>query len=85
MHFYCREARRLRDVHCSSRCGLDGPRPSRSDGSHRNMINNIEVFATGGSEDARAHRKTLRGRVEFIDENGGGPGVRLRKHFKSKR
>jgi transcriptional regulator with XRE-family HTH domain len=31
------------------------------------------------------HRALEVAGVEFIDENGGGPGVRLRKHFKSKR
>jgi hypothetical protein len=31
---------------------------------------------------AAIHRALIRGGVEFIDENGGGPGVRLRKSKK---
>ena len=50
-------------------------------GLHRNTITNIEMEHYAGD------RKTLeiietfltRAGVEFIEENGGGPGVRLRK------
>ena len=37
-------------------------------------------------EATKALRRALEAAgVEFIDENGGGPGLRLRKHFKGKR
>ena len=50
-------------------------------GVHRNTISNIEVGRYAGDQ------KTLeavvkafqQAGVEFIDANGGGPGVRLRK------
>jgi transcriptional regulator with XRE-family HTH domain len=50
-------------------------------GLHRNTISNIEVGRYGGDpETLELIEKTLRrAGVEFIDENGGGPGVRLRK------
>jgi transcriptional regulator with XRE-family HTH domain len=55
-------------------------------GLHRNTITNIEVGRYAGD------RKSLelielvlkKAGVEFIDENGGGPGVRLRKHQRKK-
>jgi DNA-binding XRE family transcriptional regulator len=53
-------------------------------GLHRNTINNIEVGRYGGDpKTLELIEKTLRAAgVEFIDENGGGPGVRLRKPTK---
>jgi len=50
-------------------------------GLHRNTISNIEVGRYGGDpETLELIEKTLRrAGVEFIDENGGGPVVRLRK------
>ena len=55
-------------------------------GLHRNTINNIEVGRYAG--DPRTLEwieKTLRAAgVEFIDENGGGPGVRMRKGHRKK-
>ena len=56
-------------------------------GLHRNTINNIEVGRYAGDpKTLELIEKTLRGAgVEFIDENGGGPGVRLRKVQKQKR
>jgi transcriptional regulator with XRE-family HTH domain len=50
-------------------------------GLHRNTITNIEVGRYAGDAATLA---TIEGvlrsaGVEFIDENGGGPGVRLRK------
>ena len=50
-------------------------------GLHRNTINNIEVGRyLGDPKTLELIEKTLRAAgVEFIDENGGGPGVRLRK------
>jgi DNA-binding XRE family transcriptional regulator len=56
-------------------------------GLHRNTINNIEVRRYAGDpKTLELIEKTLRAAgVEFIDENGGGPGVRLRKSPKQKR
>jgi len=56
-------------------------------GLHRNTINNIEVGRYAGDQKTlELIEKTLRAAgVEFIDENGGGPGVRLRKPTKHKR
>ena len=50
-------------------------------GLHRNTINNIEVGRyLGDPKTLELIEKTLRAAgVEFIDENGGGPGVRLRE------
>lgn len=55
-------------------------------GLHRNTINNIEVGRyTGDPKTLELIEKTLSAAgVEFIHENGGGPGVRLRKRQKSK-
>jgi DNA-binding XRE family transcriptional regulator len=55
-------------------------------GIHRNTVTNIEVGRYAGDP------KTLemivgtlkKAGVEFIDENGGGPGVRLAKSRKEK-
>jgi transcriptional regulator with XRE-family HTH domain len=51
---------------------------------HRNTITNIETEKFAGDP---ATLKTIaavleRAGVEFIEENGGGPGVRLRKRQK---
>lgn len=50
-------------------------------GVHRNTISNFETGKFGGSEDALgAIQSALEAAgVEFIPENGGGAGVRLRK------
>ncbi len=50
-------------------------------GVHRNTISNIETGKFKGDfESLLAIRAALEaGGVEFIAENGGGPGVRLRK------
>ena len=50
-------------------------------GLHRNTINNLEVGRYGGDAATLTTIETVlrRAGVEFIDENGGGPGVRLRK------
>jgi transcriptional regulator with XRE-family HTH domain len=50
-------------------------------GLHRNTITNIEVGRYAGDRETLSKiRKVLEAAgVEFIDENGGGPGVRLRK------
>lgn len=50
-------------------------------GLHRNTISNIEVGRHTGDPSTLAaiERVLSRAGVEFIDENGGGPGVRLRE------
>ena len=51
-------------------------------GLHRNTVTNIEVGRYAGDPETLAklaHVLVRRAGVEFIDENGGGPGVRLRK------
>jgi DNA-binding XRE family transcriptional regulator len=55
-------------------------------GLHRNTINNIEVGRYAGDpKTLEIIKQKLRAAgVEFIDENGGGAGVRLRKPRKSK-
>lgn len=50
-------------------------------GIHRNTVTNIEVGRYAGDpKTILVIEKVLRrAGVEFIDEDGGGPGVRLRK------
>ena len=49
-------------------------------GIHRNTVSNIEVGRYGGDAATLSKIETVlkRAGIEFIDENGGGPGVRLR-------
>jgi len=56
-------------------------------GLHRNTINNVEVGRYAGDPATlqKIERTLVAAGVEFIDENGGGPGVRLRKRQKSKK
>jgi DNA-binding XRE family transcriptional regulator len=53
-------------------------------GLHRNTITNIEVGRYAGDSATLTLIKNVftRAGVEFIDENGGGAGVRLRKPSK---
>jgi transcriptional regulator with XRE-family HTH domain len=55
-------------------------------GLHRNTITNIEVGRYAGDAKTLATIETVlkRAGVDFIDENGGGPGVRLRKRSSEK-
>jgi transcriptional regulator with XRE-family HTH domain len=55
-------------------------------GLHRNTITNIEVGRYAGDPGTLNLIKEvlIREGVVFIDENGGGPGVRLRKSAKEK-
>jgi transcriptional regulator with XRE-family HTH domain len=55
-------------------------------GLHRNTITNIEVGRYAGDPATLNLIKEIliREGVVFIDENGGGPGVRLRKPAKEK-
>jgi transcriptional regulator with XRE-family HTH domain len=48
---------------------------------HRNTITNIETGRYAGDAETLAVIVTVlkRAGIEFIEENGGGPGVRLRK------
>ena len=50
-------------------------------GLHRNTITNIEVGRYAGDETSLEliQRVLTKAGVEFLDENGGGAGVRLRK------
>jgi transcriptional regulator with XRE-family HTH domain len=61
----------------AERSGLSLPTVKRVEAEHGPRV----------SKDARfALQKSLElGGVEFIDENGGGPGVRLRRRQRSKR
>jgi len=48
-------------------------------GVHRNTVTRIETEATGVGHAVASIRAALEAAgVEFITENGGGPGVRLR-------
>jgi transcriptional regulator with XRE-family HTH domain len=53
---------------------------------HRNTVTNIETGRyAGGAETLDSIETVLKkAGVEFIDENGGGPGVRLRKRQQKK-
>ena len=55
-------------------------------GVHRNTITNIETGRYAGDAATLASLEAVLKRegVEFIDENGGGPGVRLRKQQQKK-
>jgi transcriptional regulator with XRE-family HTH domain len=50
-------------------------------GLHRNTITNIEIGRYAGDPKSLEIIEFVlrKAGVEFIDENGGGPGVRLRK------
>jgi transcriptional regulator with XRE-family HTH domain len=54
---------------------------SEKSGVHRNTITNIETGKSGGDVETIAKMRTAleSAGVEFIAENGGGAGVRLRK------
>jgi transcriptional regulator with XRE-family HTH domain len=53
-------------------------------GVHRNTISNFETGKYGGSEEALTAIKSAleSAGVIFVEENGEGPGVRLRKTAK---
>jgi DNA-binding XRE family transcriptional regulator len=55
-------------------------------GLHRNTITNIEVGRYGGDPKSLELIELVlkKAGVEFLDENGGGPGVRLRKRQRRK-
>jgi hypothetical protein len=55
-------------------------------GSHRNTVTNLEIgrYASDPQTLAIIEQVLARTGIDFIDENGGGPGVRLRKHQRAK-
>jgi transcriptional regulator with XRE-family HTH domain len=59
---------------------------AEASGLHRNTITNLEVGRYAGDpQTLDVIEKVLRkAGIEFIDENGGGPGVRLRKRQQRK-
>ena len=56
-------------------------------GVHRNTISNVEVGRYAGDPITlqKIERVLTVAGIEFIDENGGGPGVRLRKRQRMKK
>jgi transcriptional regulator with XRE-family HTH domain len=60
---------------------------AEASGLHRNTITNIEVgrYVGDAATLAKIESALKRAGVEFIQENGGGPGVRLRKPTSSKK
>ena len=59
---------------------------AKAAGLHRNTITNIEVGRFAGDPDTlmSIERVLTAAGIEFIKENGGGPGVRLRKREQGK-
>jgi DNA-binding XRE family transcriptional regulator len=55
-------------------------------GLHRNTITNLEVGRYAGDPETLSNIRSVleAAGVVFIDENGGGPGVRLRKRTHKK-
>ena len=55
-------------------------------GLHRNTITNIEVGRYAGDQKTleTIEAVLMRAGVEFIDENGGGAGVRMKKSLKKR-
>ena len=55
-------------------------------GLHRNTITNIEIGRYAGEEKSleRIEAVLRKAGVDFIDENGGGAGVRLRRPAREK-
>jgi transcriptional regulator with XRE-family HTH domain len=53
---------------------------AESAGLHRNTVTNLEIGRYSGDPKTLAviEQVLTKAGVEFIDENGGGPGVRLR-------
>ena len=55
-------------------------------GLHRNTVTNLEVGRYAGDPETLSKIKRVleKAGVEFSDENGGGPGVRLRDRTEKK-
>jgi DNA-binding XRE family transcriptional regulator len=60
---------------------------AKAAGLHRNTINNVEVGRYAGDPATlqKIEKVLISAGIEFIDENGGGPGVRLRKRQRAKK
>jgi DNA-binding XRE family transcriptional regulator len=60
---------------------------AKSAGVHRNTVNNVEVGRYAGDPDTleKIEKALATAGVQFIEENGGGPGVRLRKRQRPKK
>jgi transcriptional regulator with XRE-family HTH domain len=59
---------------------------AQATGLHRNTITNIEIGRYAGDPKTLDIIETVvrKAGVEFLDENGGGPGVRLKKSHKKR-
>jgi transcriptional regulator with XRE-family HTH domain len=59
---------------------------AKAAGLHRNTISNFETGRYVGDPETQAiiEQVLMKAGVEFIAENGGGPGVRLRKQPQAK-
>jgi transcriptional regulator with XRE-family HTH domain len=75
----CRDARAL--------LGMTQPELASASGLGLSTVVDFEKSRRPVSSDAiRAMRKALeRAGIEFIDENGGGPGARLRKRQRARK
>lgn len=60
---------------------------AKATGLHRNTISNVEVgrFIGDPATLKNIEKVLVAAGIEFIAENGGGPGVRLRKRPRSKK
>ena len=60
---------------------------AKAAGVHRNTVNNVEVGRYAGDPDTleKIEKALAAAGVQFIEENGGGPGVRLRKRQRPKK
>jgi transcriptional regulator with XRE-family HTH domain len=59
---------------------------AQATGLHRNTITNIEIGRYAGDPKTLDIIETVlrKAGVEFLEENGGGPGVRLKKSHKKR-
>jgi transcriptional regulator with XRE-family HTH domain len=59
---------------------------AEASGLHRNTITNLEIgrYAGNPATIAMLERVFREAGIEFIEENGGGPGLRLKKRPKKK-
>jgi transcriptional regulator with XRE-family HTH domain len=55
-------------------------------GLHRNTVTNLEIGRYAGDPQTLTiiQQVLRRAGIEFIDENGGGPGVRISKQHRAK-
>ena len=60
---------------------------AKAAGVHRNTVNNVEVGRYAGDPVTleKIEKALAAAGVQFIEENGGGPGVRLRKRQRPKK